>query len=104
VSRGHNEERRLKAQLEGEDWFVVRAAGSLGDADLVALKIGHLPRLIEVKTDIAGPFANFRPADRAELLLAAAIAGAEAWLYWRPPRGTGRWFAASEWPSARAAA
>lgn len=104
MSRGHNEERRLKHQMESEDWFVVRAAGSLGNADLVALKEGQRPRLIEVKTDVVGPFANFRPADRADLLLAAKIAGADAWLYWRPPRGTGRWFPVTDWPPVKAVA
>jgi hypothetical protein len=92
--RGHNRERLL----EDEDWFVTRAAGSLGDADLVALKVGHTPRIIEVKSTAGGPYEHFRPKDRADLRFAAEIAGAVAELCWWPPRGKPRWIPASEWP------
>jgi Holliday junction resolvase len=88
----------VKAILEGEDWFVARAAGSLGDADLVALRAGSRSRLVEVKSTAGGPYERFGPADRARLRLAAQIAGADAWLAWWPPRGRLRWLAESEWP------
>jgi Holliday junction resolvase len=99
MSRGHDRERAVKAILEGEDWFVARAAGSLGDADLVALRAGSRSRLVEVKSTAGGPYERFGPADRARLRLAAQIAGADAWLAWWPPRGRLRWIDASEWPS-----
>jgi Holliday junction resolvase len=99
--RGFARERQVKELLEGEDWFVTRAAGSLGDADLVALKEGRRPRLIEVKSTAAGPFHSFGPKDRADLLFAASVAGADAELCWWPPRGKPRWFGVSEWPMAR---
>jgi Holliday junction resolvase len=99
--RGHDRERAVRVVLEGEDWWVARAAGSLGDADLVALKDGRRPRLIEVKSTVAGPFHSFGPQDRARLLLAAKIAGATAELAWWPPRGSLRFIPASEWPIAR---
>jgi Holliday junction resolvase len=98
MSRGIVRERQLKALLQAEDWWVIRAAGSLGDADLVALRDGDRPQLIEVKSDIAGPYAHFGPAARAELKLAAGIAGATPWLVWWPPRAQPRWIAESEWP------
>lgn len=90
----------MKALLQESDWWVARAAGSLGDADLVALRVGSPSRLIEVKSTAGGPYERFGPAERARLRLAAEIAGAEAWLCWWPPRAKPRWIAASEWPSA----
>lgn len=99
MSRGHDRERAVKTILEGQDWFVARAAGSLGDADLVALRAGSRSRLVEVKSTAGGPYERFGPADRARLRLAAEIAGADPWLAWWPPRGRLRWIDASEWPS-----
>lgn len=98
MSRGHNRERQVKAKLEAEDWWVVRAAGSLGDADLVALRVGDPPRLIEVKSTAGGPYEHFGPADRACLSLAAKLAGGVAVLAWWPPRGKLRFIFESEWP------
>lgn len=102
MSRGHDRERQVKALLEKDDWFVTRAAGSLGDADLVALKVGHTPRIIEVKSTAGGPYERFGPKQRADLLFAAEMAGAVAQLCWWPPRGTAHWLNACEWPTARA--
>jgi Holliday junction resolvase len=103
MSRGHNRERQVKALLEGEDWLVVRAAGSLGCADLVALRDGSRPRIVEVKSTAGGPYERFQPAERARLKFAANLAGADAWLCWWPPRGKPHWLAASEWPSKESA-
>jgi Holliday junction resolvase len=100
MSRGHNRERQVRRLLEAEDYWVARAAGSLGDADLVALRKGDKPRLIEVKSTARGPYHGFGPKERAELKSAAAIAGAEAWLCWWPPRKEARWIAWWEWPVA----
>lgn len=99
MSRGHDRERAVKALLQAEDWWVARAAGSLGDADLVALKDGKRPRLIEVKSTAAGPYHSFGPADRESLRFAARMAGALAELCWWPPRGKPRWIPEAEWPS-----
>lgn len=98
MSRGHDRERAVKAVLEGQDWWVARAAGSLGDADLVALKDGYRPRLIEVKSTLA-PYSHFGPRDRAALRLAGRIANADIVLAWWPKRGKLRWIEAEEWPS-----
>lgn len=106
MSRGHDRERQVRAWFEARDWFVVRAAGSLGDVDLVCLRDGYTPMLVEVKSSskTRGPYADFGPAAREELRLAARIAGAEATLAWWPPRGELRFFGSDEWPGTRAAA
>lgn len=98
VSRGHDRERRVRDWLTERDWVVVRAAGSLGGIDLVAMKAGHTPMLVEVKATAGGPYERFNPADRADLKKRAEWAGAEAWLAWWPPRGKLRWIPSSEWP------
>lgn len=100
MARGHNRERAVKLQLENQDWWVARAAGSLGDADLVALKAGRQPMLIEVKSTAGGPYERFGPADRFRLAFAAQLAGADAVLAWWPPRGQLRFIPSSEWPRA----
>jgi Holliday junction resolvase len=99
--RGHNRERAVAAVLTADGWIVIRAAGSLGDIDLVALKAGHPIRLIEVKSTAQGPYEHFGPGDRAELILAAEIAGAEAWLAFWPPRGKLQWIPSADWPPVR---
>lgn len=98
-SRGINRERQVRRVLEAQDWWVTRAAGSLGDADLVALKDGKQPRLIEVKSTAGGPYEHFRPGDRAALVFAARVAGGVAELAWWPPRGQLRWIPEGEWPA-----
>lgn len=103
MSRGHDRERAVRRLLEAEDWWVARAAGSLGDADLIALKDGRRPRLIEVKSTAGGPYERFTPSRRAELRLAATIAGADALLCWWPPRGKPTWLPAESWPLPRQA-
>jgi Holliday junction resolvase len=98
---GHNRERQVKDLLLGQDWWCIRAAGSMGDADVVAIKPGRV-LFIEVKANgEGGPYMNFRPKDRADLLFAAELAGAEAWLCWWPKNGKPRWLPASEWPEAK---
>jgi Holliday junction resolvase len=104
MSRGHDRERAVRRLLEAEDWFVARAAGSLGDVDLVALKVGYRPRLIEVKSTAGGPYERFGPKDRADLKFAARMAGAVALLCWWPPRGKPVWIAENEWPETQAVA
>lgn len=95
---GHNRERKIKALLETEGWFVIRAPGSLGFADLVALKAGETPRMIEVKGTTAGPYAGFGPVSRTLLSKAAKQAGAIAELAYWPAHKTLQWIAESEWP------
>lgn len=78
----------------------MRAAASLGAVDLVALKANHPPRFIQVKSDKKeyGPFNNFGPKARAELLTEAGQAGAVAELCWWPPHGKLEYIAPADWP------
>ena len=100
MSRGIQRERQLREHLEADGWWTARAAGSLGDADVIALKEGEKPRMVEVKSTHRGPFHSFGPADRRDLLNAAMRAGADAWLAWRPPYAREwEWFPPSRWPS-----
>jgi Holliday junction resolvase len=95
---GHDRERKLAAQLGEDNWFVMRAAGSLGVADLVCLKAGRQPMMLEVKATSRGPFSGFPPADRRELLARAEQAGARAFLVHWPKHGKPTWYAPPEWP------
>jgi hypothetical protein len=94
------------ALLESEQgYFCVRSAGSHGEADIVALHKSRPTLLIQVKTDKRGPFANFGPASRAELLAAAEACGEgvrAVLLHW-PPNESPKWLYADEgeWPDAK---
>ena len=120
-SRGTQRENDVKDWLEEQGWWVCRAAGSLGDADLAAMTElfgswfvylnDHQTRgklLVEVKSTKAGPFSDFGPADRAELLAAGEKAGADVVLVWCPPGRRApekwRWIWPDEWPRSRMAA
>lgn len=70
---------------------MIRAPGSLGFADLIALKAGEKPRMIEVKGTAAGPYAGFLPAHRKALSEVARLAGAVAELAYWPARKELRW-------------
>lgn len=100
-NRGHQRERDLVRKLKADGWFALRAPASLGVADVVALKDGERPRLIEVKSTAGGPYEHFGPADRADLSAAARVAGAAAFLAWWPPRGGLRWVPEEDWPAPR---
>ena len=92
---GTDRERAVRALLEQEGWLAFRAPASLGCADVVALRAGDRPRLIEVKSIVTNPYEGFRRPDRARLSAAALQAGADAFLAWWPPRGELRWIASS---------
>ena len=99
MSRGIDRERAVRVLLENEGWWTARAAGSFGDADIIALRHGFPPRLIEVKSTHRGPFHSFGPGDRMEFLGACKTAGAEAWLVWWPPRKKPQWIHHTDWPA-----
>lgn len=96
--RGRQRERDLKRQLEEKGYWVVKAGGSLGDADLVALKAGERGKMIEVKSTTDGPYKSFGPKDREDLYNAAQKAGLEPYLVWWPPRKEAKWFNWTMWP------
>ena len=99
MSRGHDRERAVKKHLEGEGWLVLRAAGSLGVVDLVALRPRDRPLLVEVKSTAKSPYERFGPADREALRDAATQAGAHAVLAYWPPRKRLSFIYSHEWPS-----
>ncbi len=97
--------------LQSEGWAVTRGAGSHGCADLwaaisrqaqrrdaEAYGAGTHLRLIQVKTDKASPWANFRPKERRELSALAAQTGGIAELWHWPARGRCRIYFENEWP------
>lgn len=107
MRRGHDRERQVRAVLE-RDHLVVRAAGSFGLCDLVALPLEtplcphcELPRararLIEVKSTIT-PYAHFSPEDRRALSRVARWTGSRAELAWWPKGGKLRIIEEEAWP------
>jgi Holliday junction resolvase len=96
--RGIQRERAVRDLLAGEDWLAFRAPASLGCADVIALREGNRPRLVEVKSTAGGPYERFGPAARARLSFAARLAGADALLAWWPPRGQLIWIPEANWP------
>jgi Holliday junction resolvase len=72
--KGYNFERNLAIALRRKGFFVVRAGGSKGPADLVAVRKNEPARLIQCKVGDACVSA----VERNELYLAAIEAGAIA--------------------------
>jgi Holliday junction resolvase len=100
-SRGSARERQVMAKLRADGWVVYRAAGSHGNADLVALRADMRPMLVQVKASQQGAYEHFGPEDRAALIFEAVKAGADAMLCHWPARGELRWIPSSLWPSGR---
>lgn len=96
--RGTARDRAVRDWFAERDWFAVCARGSHGCADVIAIKDGMRPRLVQVKSTAGGPYERFGPKDRAELASAARLGGASAFLAWWPPRGSLHWLPESEWP------
>lgn len=96
-------ERKVLKLLREENWFCFRTPASLGVCDVVALKAGHRPRMLEVKSTVRGPFAGFPPSDRRDLHDAAVAAGADAYLAYWPPRKALALIPSYDWPVTRAA-
>jgi Holliday junction resolvase len=101
--RGSNRERAVANHLRSDGWIVYRSAGSHGNADLIALKTGYRPRLIQVKSS-RRPFEHFRPIERLALQAEAIDADAHAYLVHWPLNKTwtwvlmNGWYAHPEWP------
>lgn len=96
---GAAKEREVAERLEGEGWLVIRTAGSLGEADLVCLKAGQRPMLIQVKGGDGNTFRAFGPAARIALKIAGAKAGADVFLCkWRKATKSWEFIAPDAWP------
>lgn len=97
-SRGSARERQVMAKLRDDSWVVYRAAGSHGNADLVALRSDKRPMLVQVKASQQGPYEHFGPKDRAALVVEALHAGADAVLCHWPAHGRLTWIPSNLWP------
>lgn len=80
--RGDYFERQVRDTLRAHGWLVIRSAGSLGVADIVALRKGNTPALVSCKLG-----GRIGPAERTALLDAADLAGARAVVAMRPRGG-----------------
>jgi Holliday junction resolvase len=100
-AKGTARELQVVRQLRADGWVAFRAPASLGVADVIALKAGERPLLIEVKSGIGSPFT---PDKRAALSEAAHRAGADAYLIHWPAHGKQMWIRESVWPVARSVA
>lgn len=123
MSRGHDRERDIRELLDSWGWLTVRAAGSLGPVDVLALNTSAVreapagygerafllapPLMIESKSTAGGPYERFGPAKRRAMAELADRAGALAVLAWWPPCKGGerkadtlRWIWDDEWPAA----
>ncbi len=96
--RGAKRERQVRDWLTERDWVVIHTRPGTNFCDVVALKVGLPTRFVEVKSTAGGPYEHFRREDRLDLIAVAALAGAEPWLAWWPPRGELRWIPMIEWP------
>lgn len=98
MSFGHDRERAWKRRNIDEGRFAMRSPASLGEVDVISLKAGEPTYFDEVKANEGSPFKNFSPADRAELLEVAEVAGAEARLVHWPRRKQPTVIPSEEWP------
>jgi len=96
---GRARERKVADVLRDQGWIVAKTT-SYGVCDLVALRAGDTPMLIEVKANHGSPYMNFRSTDREVLVLEAERAGARATLAFWAPRRPLRLIPSSEWPAA----
>lgn len=80
--RGDYFERQTRDALRAAGWFVIRAAGSKGVADLVALRAGQAPLLVSCKLGGRVP-----PAERQALWDAAELGGGRPVVALRETRG-----------------
>jgi Holliday junction resolvase len=98
ATRGRSRERQVAEHLRQEGYVVAKTT-SYGTFDLVALRCGDTPQLIEVKSTARGPYADFGPLDREQLAGEADRAGARAVLAWWAPRKQLRLIPSTEWPT-----
>jgi Holliday junction resolvase len=96
---GTRVEKKLRDKYIDEGWICHRSPASIGTYDLIALKAGYKPRLIEVKANVdGGPYKTFGPAKRKELQGAAEQAGADAILAYWPPHCNLKEIFSKDWP------
>ncbi len=107
-AKGTRAEAEVVAEMRERGWSAWRLLPTTNDrdddivgsgiADVVALKAGSRPRLIEVKATSRGPFAGFTPARRKRMLEVADAADADAILAWKIPYKGIRYLPPAAWP------
>lgn len=100
--RGRDRELRVADLLRGLGYIAYRLAW--GQADVIGLRAGARPLLVQVKSTAGGPFERFGPAARKELLAEAFTAGADCTLAWWPKGAQLEWVEPEDWPRNRKAA
>ena len=95
-ARGRARELQVVAYYQAHGFYVARLAR--GVADVVALKAGCIPQLVQVKST-SRPYERFGPTDREALRHAAVAAGAEAVLVWWPKGKFLTLIPSEQWPS-----
>lgn len=98
-NRGRQRELAVAARLQRDGFVTYRLAW--GHADVLALKAGLLPMLVQVKSTSGGPYERFPPSERLALQHEAVMAGATAVLAWWPPRRPLQMIPATDWPARR---
>lgn len=78
--RGYDFEARVRTSLENDGYWCIRASGSKGIADLVAIKPGQI-LLVQVKRTTTG---RLDPQERAKLCELAAKLWAEPIVAYQP--------------------
>lgn len=100
---GNAKENRVRDWWAGQGWVAMCGRCSRGPADVICVKDGEQPRLIQVKGDVRSPWENFRPEERLTLVQEAAKAGGVALLAWHPKGARGsewpKYFTSDKWPS-----
>jgi Holliday junction resolvase len=95
--RGRSRELRVADVLRLEGWVAYRVPQPSA-ADVVALKAGHAPLLVQVKSTSGSAYERFGPADRRALAHEAIAAGADAALAWWPKGGPLTIIYGADWP------
>jgi hypothetical protein len=98
--KGNAKELRTAELLAADGWLVGSRRHIGGAGDLLAVKRGERPRLIEVKATAEVPWrSTFGPLKRAELRDCAAAHGAVAEIaWWRPRARQPEWLDEAVWP------
>lgn len=96
--KGNGFERQVAKQLEQDGWTVGSRRHIGGCGDLLAVKPGERPRLIECKRGAGSPYENFRTVDRNDMRDYAAERGLVAELAWRKDRGRVEFIDEASWP------
>lgn len=94
--RGRDRELRVADRLRENGCVAYRLAW--GQADVIALKAGVRPLLVQVKSTAGGPFERFGPAARVALLHEARASGADCTLAWWPKNRKLEWLGPEHWP------